>query len=54
MLELLVLSVLESVEVVGFFSFVFLLFLVASRDFQVLTREERWMLVDFRWKCFQS
>jgi hypothetical protein len=48
LLELLVLPVLELVKVVDFFSFVFMLFLVASKDFQVLAREEWWVLVDFR------
>jgi len=37
----LVLPVLESVEGFGVFSFIFQLFLVASRDFQVMAREER-------------
>jgi hypothetical protein len=46
--------VLQLVEVVGFFFFFFCSFLVASSDFQVLAREERWVLVDFRWRYVPS
>jgi len=39
---------LEPVEVVGLFLFLFYSFIVVKSDFQVLACEERWMLMDFR------